>query len=241
MPDPAHLAVFASGGGTNLQSLIDHFGSDGSDAASVELVVASRARIGAIERAAAAGIDAVVLDARTLAPGDLAVRMLAALEEHAIDIVILAGYLQLVPAEVVARYRGRMINIHPALLPAFGGRGMYGQRVHQAVLDSGARVSGATVHLVDERYDEGAILAQWPVPVLPGDTPQTLAARVLRVEHALLPAAVESLAAEPSDSDRAASPELAGDPAFQLTSGRPPAPDDVLRLIAPARHLPADR
>jgi phosphoribosylglycinamide formyltransferase-1 len=241
VPDPARLAVLASGGGTNLQSLIDHFGSDGSDAASVELVVASRAGIGAIERAAAAAIDAVVLDARALTPGELAALMLTALEEHAIEVVVLAGYLQLVPAEVVARYRGRMLNIHPALLPAFGGRGMYGQRVHQAVLESGARVSGATVHLVDERYDEGAILAQWPVPVLPGDTPQTLAARVLRVEHALLPAAVESLAAELRDSDRAAPPTLAGEPAFQLTSGRSPAPEDVLRLIAPARRPPADR
>lgn len=241
MPDPARLAVLASGGGTNLQSLIDHFGPDGSDAASVELVVASRAGIGAIARAAAAGIQSVVLDARALPPGELTGMMLAALEEQAIDIVVLAGYLQLVPAEVVARYRGRMLNIHPALLPAFGGHGMYGLRVHRAVLDSGARVSGATVHVVDERYDEGAILAQWPVPVLPGDTPQTLAARVLRVEHALLPAAVESLAAGLRDSDPAVPPTLSGEPAFQLTSGRAPAPADVLRLIAPARRRPADR
>ena len=115
---------------------------------------------------------------------------------------MLAGWLQLVPSEVVARYHGRMVNVHPALLPAFGGKGMYGKRVHQAVIAAGARVSGATVHLVDERYDEGAILAQWPVPVLPGDTPETLAARVLAVEHRILPLAVEALAREPATEGR---------------------------------------
>ena len=104
------------------------------------------------------------------------------------DLVVLAGYLKLVPAEVIDRYRGRILNVHPALLPAFGGKGMYGHRVHEAVLASGARESGATVHLVDEVYDRGAILAQARVPVLPGDDPETLAARVLEVEHRLLPA-----------------------------------------------------
>ena len=108
---------------------------------------------------------------------------------------MLAGYLKLVPAAVIARYRGRIINIHPALLPAFGGPGMYGRRVHEAVLASGARESGATVHLVDEVYDRGAILAQARVPVLPGDTPERLAARVLEVEHRLLPAVVLAAAA----------------------------------------------
>ena len=96
---------------------------------------------------------------------------LARLERHRVDLLVLAGYLKLVPPEVVARYRGRILNVHPALLPAFGGRGMYGHRVHEAVLASGARETGATVHLVDEEYDRGAILAQARVPVLPGDTP----------------------------------------------------------------------
>jgi phosphoribosylglycinamide formyltransferase-1 len=108
---------------------------------------------------------------------------------------VLAGYLKLVPAAVIARYRDRILNVHPALLPAFGGRGMYGHRVHEAVLASGARESGATVHLVDEVYDRGAILAQGRVPVLPDDTPDRLAARVLAVEHRLLPAAVLAAAA----------------------------------------------
>ena len=108
---------------------------------------------------------------------------------------MLAGYLKLVPPAVIARYRDRIVNMHPALLPAFGGRGMYGHHVHEAVLASGARESGATVHLVDEEYDRGAILAQGRVPVLPGDTPDRLAARVLEVEHRLLPAVVLAAAA----------------------------------------------
>jgi len=118
-----------------------------------------------------------------------------ALSQHQIDLVVLAGYLKLVPAPVVHRYRGRIINIHPALLPAFGGPGMYGHRVHEAVLANGASVSGATVHLVDEIYDRGAILAQARVPVLPADTPDTLAERVLAVEHRLLPTVVLAAAA----------------------------------------------
>ena len=104
--------------------------------------------------------------------------------------MVLAGFLKLVPAAVVARYRGRILNVHPSLLPAFGGAGMYGARVHRAVLASGAAESGATVHLVDEVYDRGPIVAQERVPVEPGDTPERLAARVLEAEHRLLPAVV---------------------------------------------------
>ena len=120
--------------------------------------------------------------------------LLKRLEAGSIDLVVLAGWLRLVPAAVVHRYEGRMINIHPALLPAFGGRGMYGARVHEAVLAAGARISGATVHLVADEYDSGRILAQWPVPVLRGDTPAELAARVLQAEHRILPAVVAALA-----------------------------------------------
>ena len=190
----ARIAVLASGGGTNLQALIDRLNTGASAAARVELVVGSRSGIGALERAERAGIPALALDARSMGADSFRDALAEALETHRIDLVVLAGWLQLVPAEVVARYHGRMVNVHPALLPAFGGKGMYGMRVHQAVIASGARVSGATVHLVDERYDEGAIVAQWPVPVLPGDTPEMLAARVLGVEHRILPLAVEALA-----------------------------------------------
>jgi phosphoribosylglycinamide formyltransferase 1 len=187
---PARIAVFASGGGTNLQALIDRFHGGADAVARVELLVASRPGIGALGRAEAAGIPAEVVDPRAAGAGEA---LLRSLRDHRIDLVVLAGYLSLVPIEVVEAYRGRMLNIHPALLPSFGGPGMYGARVHQAVLRSGARISGATVHLVDERYDEGRIVAQWPVPVLEGDTPETLAARVLRVEHLVLPLAIERL------------------------------------------------
>jgi formyltetrahydrofolate-dependent phosphoribosylglycinamide formyltransferase len=190
----ARVAVLASGGGTNLQALIDRFNAGAPGAARVELVVGSRAGIGALQRAERAGVPALALEARVMGTDAFREALATALDAHRIDLVVLAGWLQLVPAEVVARYHGRMLNVHPALLPAFGGKGMYGMRVHQAVIASGARVSGATVHFVDERYDEGAIVAQWPVPVLPGDTPEMLAARVLAVEHRILPVAVEALA-----------------------------------------------
>lgn len=194
MSTPARVAVLASGGGTNLQALIDRFNADPAAPARVELVVGSRPGIGALERAERAGIDAVALEARALGAEAFGQALAEALRTHRIDLIVLAGWLQLVPAEVVRAFHGRMINIHPALLPAFGGHGMYGMRVHRAVIQAGVRVSGATVHFVDERYDEGAVIAQWPVPVLPGDTPESLAARVLAVEHRILPLAVEALA-----------------------------------------------
>lgn len=222
----ARVAVLASGGGTNLQALIDRFNAGGSRVARVELVVGSRAGIGALGRAERAGIPARVLDARTMGPEAFGGALAEALAEHRIDLVVLAGWLQLVPAEVVTRYHGRMLNVHPALLPAFGGKGMYGMRVHQAVIASGARVSGATAHLVDERYDEGAIVAQWPVPVLPGDTPEMLAARVLAVEHRILPLAVEAIA-------RGARVPVVDDAplAFDLVPAAAPADASILRMM----------
>jgi folate-dependent phosphoribosylglycinamide formyltransferase PurN len=121
--------------------------------------------------------------------------MLGVLEAHAVDVILLAGYLKLVPPAVVARYPRRILNIHPALLPAFGGKGMYGLHVHRAVVEAGVPESGATVHFVDERYDEGRVLAQRRLPVHPGDTPEQLAARVLEIEHVLYPAAVDHVCA----------------------------------------------
>jgi formyltetrahydrofolate-dependent phosphoribosylglycinamide formyltransferase len=156
----------------------------------VVLVLSSRADASALERARSQAVPVEVLPD----PSDAA-DWLERLAHHRVDLLVLAGYLKLVPAAVIARYRDRILNLHPALLPAFGGRGMYGHRVHEAVLASGARESGATVHLVDEVYDRGAILAQGRVPVLPDDTPDRLAARVLAVEHRLLPAAVLAAAA----------------------------------------------
>ncbi len=121
-------------------------------------------------------------------------RIVGLLQKHRVQAILLAGFLRLLPASVCRAFEGRILNIHPALLPSFGGRGMYGQRVHEAVLRSGASLSGPTIHFVNERYDEGRILAQWPVPVLPGDTAASLGARVLDVEHVLFPAAADALA-----------------------------------------------
>jgi phosphoribosylglycinamide formyltransferase-1 len=185
---PMHVAVAVSGRGTNLEALLHALGPGAP--ARVVLVLSNRADAPALDRAAGRGIATVTL--RDHADGG---EWLSALERQGADLLVLAGYLKLVPAEVIDRYRGRILNVHPALLPAFGGLGMYGRRVHEAVLASGARESGATVHLVDEVYDRGAILGQARVPVLPGDDPETLAARVLEAEHRLLPAAVLAAAA----------------------------------------------
>jgi len=188
------IAVFASGGGTNLQSLLDHFNARSHPSVRVGLVVSDRAVARALERARGAGVATRVIAVRGRATDEIATETLAALDDAAIDIIALAGYLRLVPERVVQRFRGRIVNIHPALLPSFGGKGMYGIRVHRAVLDAGCFVTGVTVHHVDERYDEGRPIAQWPVPVLRGDTPESLAARVLRVEHRIYPLALEALA-----------------------------------------------
>ncbi|HET8654573.1 MAG TPA: phosphoribosylglycinamide formyltransferase [Longimicrobiaceae bacterium] len=234
---PARVAVLASGGGTTLQALIDRLNARSGAPARVHLVIANRPDAGALRRAEEAGIPTGLVSARLHGPDAVAGRMQALLAEHAIDLVVLAGYLQLVPREVVLRYAGRILNIHPALLPAFGGPGMYGIRVHQAVLASGATVSGATVHLVDEVYDRGRILAQWPVPVLPGDTPEALASRVLRVEHLLLPAAVEALAAGGTGEL-----PMPHDPlAFELTPAPAPGPEQLHHFTAALRRPTDDR
>ena len=177
------VAVAISGGGSNLQALLDALAPGAP--AEVALVISSSATAGGVERARARKVPAHILaDHRS------ATEWLGALREARIDLIVLAGYLKLVPPEVIGAFRGRILNIHPALLPAFGGAGMYGKRVHQAVLASGVPESGCTVHLVDEEYDRGEILAQARVPVLPGDTAETLAARVLEEEHRLLPKVV---------------------------------------------------
>lgn len=202
------IAVLASGGGTNLQALIDHFNANASPVARIAFVISDRDSAGALERARVAGIPHRVIPVRGRDPADVAGDTLRTLREAHIDMIALAGYLRLVPAEVVRGFRGRILNIHPALLPAFGGAGMYGRRVHEAVLESGCLVTGVTVHHVDERYDEGRPVVQWPVPVLAGDTPDSLAARVLRVEHIAYAAAIEAVAMR---QDRSAVPVSPGE------------------------------
>lgn len=186
----ARIAVLASGTGSNLQAILEYLDAlgDSRDAA-VALVASDRAAAGALDRARARGIPALALDARQRGDGlgDL-------LRAHEIDVIALAGYLRFVPADVTREWAGRLVNVHPSLLPAFGGAGMYGLRVHRAVIDAGVRVTGVTVHFVNEEYDRGPIIAQWPVPVLPGDTPEALAHRVLAVEHRLYPPALHAVA-----------------------------------------------
>lgn len=189
----SRIAVLASGGGSNLQALLDHLHGLGNHrAADIVLVASNRADAGALVRAGTANVARATI-AGPRAPEGSSLPDL--LQGHEIDLVVLAGYLQLIPPEVTRRYAGRMINVHPAPLPAFGGAGMYGARVHRAVLASGVQVSGPTVHFVDEVYDHGATIAHWPVPVMTGDDEHALAARVLRAEHLLFPRIVQAVAA----------------------------------------------
>jgi phosphoribosylglycinamide formyltransferase-1 len=218
------IAVALSGRGSNLEAL--HRTLAGGAAAKIVVVLSDRPDAAGLERARQWGIPTEVLPN----PADGAV-WIALLRRYAVDLVVLAGYVKLVPANVIAAYRGRILNVHPALLPAFGGRGMYGRRVHEAVLASGARESGATVHVVDEVYDHGATLAQARVPVLPGDTPELLAQRVLEVEHRLLPAVVLAAAQagapvplEPGVRSQESGASTAPDPTLPTPDSRLPTP-----------------
>jgi formyltetrahydrofolate-dependent phosphoribosylglycinamide formyltransferase len=186
---PSRLAVLASGRGSNLQAIIDHFDGLGR-LARVVLVASNRADSPALARASTASITAASFDAT-----DDGAELLSLLREHRVDLVILAGYLKRIPSSVIEEFAGRILNVHPALLPDFGGEGMYGQRVHEAVLAAKAEQTGVTVHLVDNDYDRGPIVARWIVPVVPGDDAASLAARVLEVEHIVYPRAVEMVAA----------------------------------------------
>jgi len=187
---PSRLAVLASGRGSNLQAIVDHFDNLARErVAKVVLVASNRADSPALIRGATASIDIAHFNA-----ADDGTELLDLLKKHRIDLVVLAGYLKRIPSKVIREYSGRMINIHPALLPAFGGEGMYGARVHEAVIASGAKESGVTVHLVDDDYDRGPIVAQWRIPVEPSDTADKLAARVLNVEHVVYPRTVEMVA-----------------------------------------------
>jgi len=187
---PSRLAVLASGRGSNLQAIMDHFDSIARErVAKVVLVASNRSDSPALIRAATASIDIASFDA-----SDDGTELLDLLRRFRVDLVVLAGYLKRIPPLVIREYAGRIINIHPALLPAFGGEGMYGARVHEAVIASGARESGVTVHLVDNEYDRGPIVAQWRVPVEESDTAESLAGRVLAVEHIVYPRVIEMVA-----------------------------------------------
>jgi phosphoribosylglycinamide formyltransferase-1 len=181
-----NIAVFASGGGSNFQALIDRVAS-GDLHATLSLCVGNNSEARAFERAKKHGIPV-----RHIAPshfpdeGAYVKELLSVLGDHSIDLIVLAGYMKKLPAALVAAYRNRIVNIHPGLLPAFGGKGLYGEKVHQAVLDYGAKISGITIHFVDEEYDHGPIIFQAAIGVQDDDDAHTLAERVLAVEHASL-------------------------------------------------------
>lgn len=179
------IAVLASGSGTNAQKLMEHFARHAE--AEVALVGCDRPEAGVLQRAWDHGVPAYLFNGIQLRDGSL----LRELQGFRIDLVVLAGFLRLIPADMVRAFPDRIINIHPALLPKFGGKGMYGQRVHEAVLTAGETESGITIHLVNERYDEGAHLLQVRCPVLATDTPASLAERIHVLEHEHYPKAVE--------------------------------------------------
>jgi phosphoribosylglycinamide formyltransferase-1 len=183
------IAVFCSGGGTNLQALLDAQRDGLLGGGEIVLVVTDRRSAFALERARAAGVEAVFLSKKA-DPATWDSRMVMLLLERDIDLIVLAGYLSILGSGVLSVYARRILNTHPALLPSFGGMGMYGHNVHEAVLAAGCKVSGSTVHFVEAGVDEGPIVLQRAVDVLEDDTPETLAARVLVVEHQILPAAV---------------------------------------------------
>ena len=184
------IAVLCSGGGTNLQALIDAQEAGHIDG-EIVLVLSNASKAYALERARRHSIETRFVSKKQ-AGSDAAFNdaILAELRRVGAELVVLAGYLPIVGAQVVRAYEHRIINIHPALIPAFCGPGMYGHHVHEAVLAYGAKISGATTHFVDEQVDHGGVIMQASVPVLEGDTPDTLAARVLTVEHRILPESV---------------------------------------------------
>lgn len=191
-------AVLVSGGGTNLQAIIDAKQAGKIPSAELALVVASNASAYALTRAENAGIAHTVLrKEKGEAPADYGERLLTLLRENAIDVVVLAGFLTILPENVIHAYDHRILNIHPSLIPSFCGDGFYGLHVHEAALKRGVKVTGATVHFVNEITDGGDIIAQKAVEVLPGDTPEILQRRVMeQAEWILLPQALEQVAGE---------------------------------------------
>ncbi|MEX2585730.1 MAG: phosphoribosylglycinamide formyltransferase [Balneolaceae bacterium] len=187
------LTVFASGSGTNFQAIIDAV-EQGELDATITGLITSRDQIGALARA-----NKAVIPCSVIKPGHyrteegFAEALLEALQSFDPDLIVLAGYTVKIPASVIRKYAGRILNIHPSLLPRYGGKGFYGMRVHEAVLRAGDKETGCTVHLVDEEYDRGPILAQRKVPVYNGDSPETLARRVLKQEHQILPLTIQQL------------------------------------------------
>ena len=190
MKEALQIAVFASGGGTNLQALFDY---EHKSAYNIALLITDHQNAGALERAEKWGKESKVIEELGRPDQEVALEMQSVLEDCQIEFIALAGYLKKISPLLVSRYPRRIVNIHPALLPSFGGRGMYGKYVHEAVLRSEKKITGPTVHYVEDGYDTGEIIAQASVPVLDGDDWQTLGNRVLAAEHQLYPSVVDQL------------------------------------------------
>jgi phosphoribosylglycinamide formyltransferase-1 len=191
---PFILGILASHAGTNFQSILDRC-LTGEIPATVGIVVSNNSRSGAIKRAQRIGISTHHLSSATHPdPEGLDRSMTEVLCDHRVDLVVLAGYMKKLGPGLLRTFRDRVINVHPSLLPAFGGQSMFGARVHKSVLKSGCRMTGVSVHVVDEEYDHGQVIAQETVPVIDGDTTETLAQRVLEMEHRLYPSVVRNLA-----------------------------------------------
>lgn len=193
-----NIAVFVSGGGTNLQALIDAQGAGTIHSGKIALVLSSSSGAYALERARKAGIPSVVCSRKALGSQEsFEAAIQRALEEYAIDVIVLAGFMSILSGDFTRRWEGRILNVHPSLIPSFCGKGMYGLKVHEAALARGVKVTGATVHLVNEVPDGGPIILQRAVEVLPGDTPEVLQRRVMeQAEWVLLPRATEMVCAQ---------------------------------------------
>ena len=195
MKQHLRIAVLASHGGSNLQALIDGCASGQIDG-EVVLVVSNNKKAFALERARNHHIDTLILtDAAYPAPNEYAGELLSQLASREVNLICLAGYMKMIPQPVIEEYRDRIINIHPALLPKHGGKGMYGIHVHESVIAAHESETGVTIHLVNEHYDDGRIIAQESIAVHPDDTPQSLQERVLELEHQLYPDTVARIAA----------------------------------------------
>jgi phosphoribosylglycinamide formyltransferase-1 len=197
MLKPVNIAVLVSGGGTNLQALLDAQESGALHSGRISLVIASRPDAYALTRAEHAGVPTAVAAKKGVPQADFEAGITALLAEHQIDLIILAGFMCILSADFTSRWPRRILNVHPALIPSFCGKGFYGLRVHEAALEYGVKVTGATVHFVNEIPDGGEILLQKAVDVLPGDTPETLQRRVMeQAEWKLLPRAAELVSAQ---------------------------------------------
>ena len=186
-----NIAIFASGSGTNAENIIRHF--QGNKDVNVALVVSNKPDAYVLVRAANLHVPSLTLTREEFARGEELARLM---KERGIDFIVLAGFLLRVPEALIEAYPGRIVNIHPALLPKYGGKGMYGDRVHRAVVEAGERESGITIHIIDEQYDRGTTVFQAKCPVLPGDTPDDVARKVHALEYAHYPEVIGQLLAD---------------------------------------------